>query len=152
MRLAPQAVRSRTSGTHDRRKVPIHSRRMRGPPVSLPPALLTGGLLIGYAIASATALTLMKSAMGNSPFSNPKGLALLAVGSLLYALSFLLWLGILRQWPLAIAYGSCITLTLLLVTIIGWVLFGEEPTPMSILGSVLVVSGVLALALAAAHE
>jgi hypothetical protein len=61
---------------------------------------------------------------------------------LLYALSTVLWVGLLTRYPLSQAYPLVIAVSIVLTTIIGLTLFQEEMTISKIIGLALICTGV----------
>ena len=65
-----------------------------------------------------------------------------AAGATAYAVSFVFWLVISTRAPLSVAYPVAVGVTAILTIIAGAVVFGERPTPLQMLGSVVVLAGV----------
>jgi len=64
------------------------------------------------------------------------------VSLLLYGLATLLWIWILSRVPLSQAY-PWVAMTIVLVSLCGWWLFGERPSPAFWLGLVLITIGLV---------
>lgn len=64
---------------------------------------------------------------------------------LLYALSTVIWVGLLTRFPLSQAYPLVIAISILLTTILGTTIFREEITVEKIFGLLLIGAGVKVL-------
>ena len=67
------------------------------------------------------------------------------VACLLYALSTILWVALLKRYPLTQAYPLVIAVSILLTTAIGLLAFNEQLSFDKIMGLVLVTAGVILL-------
>ena len=65
-----------------------------------------------------------------------------AAGATAYAVSFVFWLVISTRAPLSVAYPVAVGVTSVLTIIAGALVFGERPSALQLLGSVVVLAGV----------
>ncbi|MGI9860685.1 SMR family transporter [Moorella naiadis] len=75
--------------------------------------------------------------LGLSPF--------ILTGLVSFAASFILWLKVLADVPLSYAYPM-VSLGYVLVFLVSWLFLGESLPPLRILGLVLIIAGILAIA------
>ena len=102
--------------------------------------------LAGAIVAEVTGTIALRSSEGFSRLG-PSLLVVLGYGLAFFSLSQAL----VRGMPVGIAYGVWAAIGVTLVALIGAVFFGESLTLVQIGGIVLVIGGVLALELGAAH-
>jgi multidrug transporter EmrE-like cation transporter len=109
-------------------------------------------LLLGaYAGASSTGLLLLKGSLtriratGGYMLAFSGDTVLLAIGLLLYILSFGLWLGVLARMPLSTAFPLAIGLTLALTTTGASLLLGERLGLLKLAGVLLIFAGCAAV-------
>jgi len=117
--------------------------------------VFTGILLIIYATISTGALLLMRTGMANGSFHfeiwphlSLTLNYLLIAGILLYMVSFITWLIIIRLAPLATAYPISVGLVQLFLLVVSARLHHRIPS-VAIIGSVLVIAGITFLTMAA---
>lgn len=114
-------------------------------------------LFIFYALMSTAALLLMKAGLSNSAFhvhlrpnfSATLGYTLI-LGMLLYVMSFLTWLIIIRTAPMTIAYPLSIGLIQLFLMGGSYFLLHGKISVYTVLGSVLVLAGIVLLSVGGA--
>jgi small multidrug resistance pump len=102
--------------------------------------------LAGAIVAEVTGTIALKSSEGFSRLG-PSILVVLGYGLAFFSLSQAL----VRGMPVGVAYGVWAAIGVTVVALIGAVFLGESLTPVQIGGIVLVIGGVLALELGAAH-
>lgn len=109
-------------------------------------------LLLGaYVGASSTGLLLLKGSLtriraaGGYRLTLSGDAVLLAIGLLLYFLSFGLWLGVLARMPLSTAFPLAIGLTLVLTTTGASLLLGEQLGLLKLAGVLLIFAGCAAV-------
>ena len=108
-------------------------------------------LLGGYVGASSTGLLLLKGSLtriratGAYMMTLSGDAVLLAIGLLLYFLSFGPWLGVLARLPLSTAFPLAIGLTLVLTTKGASLLFGERLGLLKLAGMLLIFAGCAAV-------
>jgi len=104
-----------------------------------------------YSVLLATGQAMFKLAAkpggyhGNGPLSSAIHLfttPIFLAACFLYALSTVLWVGLLARHPLSQAYPLVIAVSIVLTTIIGLTLFKEQMTIDKIIGLALVCTGV----------
>jgi small multidrug resistance pump len=102
--------------------------------------------LAGAIVAEVTGTIALKSSEGFSRLG-PSILVVLGYGLAFFSLSQAL----VRGMPVGVAYGVWAAIGVTVVALIGAVFLGESLTPVQVGGIVLVIGGVLALELGAAH-
>ncbi len=108
-------------------------------------------LLLGaYVGASSTGLLLLKGSLTRFRLTGYRltlsgDAVLLAIGLLLYFLSFGLWLGVLARMPLSTAFPLAIGLTLVLTTTGASLLLGEQLGLLKLAGVLLIFAGCAAV-------
>ena|SRR5271166_1242892 len=108
-------------------------------------------LLGAYAGASSTGLLLLKGSLtriratGGYVLTLSGDAVFLAIGLLLYFLSFGLWLGVLARMPLSTAFPLAIGLTLVLTTTGASLLLGERLGLLKLAGVLLIFAGCAAV-------
>jgi small multidrug resistance pump len=102
--------------------------------------------LVGAIIAEVTGTIALRFSEGFSRLG-PSVLVVLGYGVALFSLSQAL----VRGMPVGVAYGVWAAIGVTLVALIGAIFLGESLTAIQIGGIVLVIGGVLALELGAAH-
>lgn len=95
-------------------------------------------VLIFYAMISAFGLFRMKAAPGIITWD-------FALGFTFYCLGFLIWLGILRIYPLSIAFPTAAGLLIVATQFIGIVLLREQLSWTGAVGVVLITCGIVLL-------
>lgn len=77
-------------------------------------------------------------------FSKPLPVLVVAVG---YGLCFFLISLTLRVIPMGVVYAIWSGVGIVLIALIGWVVFGQRPDAPTVMGMLLIVSGVIVLSL-----
>jgi multidrug transporter EmrE-like cation transporter len=97
-------------------------------------------LLLGIAIVAETiATSALKSSEGFSKLG-PSALVLAGYGVAFYFLSLTL-----RSMPIGIAYAVWSGVGIVLITVVGWAVFGQKLDPPALLGMGLIVAGVVVM-------
>lgn len=97
--------------------------------------------LCGAIVSEVIATTALKASQG---FSRPWPSALVVVG---YAAAFYLLSMTLRSLPLGVAYAIWSGLGIALISVIGWLLYGQSLDAPALAGIGLIVAGVLVIQL-----
>jgi len=104
-----------------------------------------------YTIFSVVGLVMMKKYLPiiTSEYSSgnlvPQNILLFSIGAVLYILSFIMWLVILHQFPLSLAYPVAIGMTLTLTSITSVIFLAEPITFNKVMGVVLIIIGIISL-------
>ena len=99
------------------------------------------GLLFLAILAEVVATSALKASVGLTRLGPS---VLVAVG---YLIAFLLFAQVLRAIPVGLAYAVWAGLGILLVTLIGWLLFGQRLDGPALLGMGLIGAGVMVVSL-----
>jgi small multidrug resistance pump len=102
-------------------------------------------LILGAAIAAEVMGTL--SLRASEGFSRLIPSVLVVVG---YLVSFVLLAQVLKYLPVGVVYAVWAATGIALVSILGWVMFGDAIPPLGILGIVVILGGVVMLQLSGA--
>lgn len=108
-------------------------------------------LFILYTAFSVVGLVVMKKYLPTitSDYSCDKvmlqNVVYFSIGGVFYILSFVLWLAILRQFPLSLAYPVAIGMTLTLTSITSVIYLAEPITFNKVLGTILIIAGIVSL-------
>lgn len=96
-------------------------------------------------VVISTGQILFKTASGlidpRHPLANPRGLAILAVALVIYAIATLVWIGILRVAPISRIY-PLMALSFVLVPLAGVFFLKEQVNPLYWGGVALIIAGV----------
>ncbi|MBS0968201.1 QacE family quaternary ammonium compound efflux SMR transporter [Chimaeribacter arupi] len=95
------------------------------------------GILIAAILAEVVATSALKASDG---FSRPGPTLLMAAG---YGIAFYLLSLTLRTMPVGVVYAIWSGLGVVLITLVGWVLFGQKLDTPALLGMALIVAGVI---------
>lgn len=96
-------------------------------------------ILIAAILAEVVATSALKASDG---FSRPGPVLLMAAG---YGIAFYLLSLTLRTMPVGIAYAIWSGLGVVLITLVGWLLFGQKLDLPALLGMALIVAGVMVM-------
>lgn len=104
---------------------------------------------VGYVVLSVAGLLLLRANLAiaagliRSGELSSRPVVLMLVGAVSYAVSFALWLLVLANLPLSIAYPLAVGTTLAFSSLLAWLLLGERMTLQLAAGIVTVFVGVL---------
>jgi small multidrug resistance pump len=96
-------------------------------------------ILIAAILAEVVATSALKASDG---FSRPGPVLLMAAG---YGIALYLLSLTLRTMPVGIAYAIWSGLGVVLITLVGWLLFGQKLDAPALLGMALIVAGVMVM-------
>ncbi len=99
------------------------------------PSLLLGAAIVSEVIATSA----LKASDG---FTRPLPSLVTALG---YALSFYLLAQALKTIPVGVAYAIWSGLGIVLISAVGWLLFGQKLDAATLLGMALIIAGVLVM-------
>jgi len=104
--------------------------------------LAAGQAMFKFAATGTKASSASLIAYAQSLFISPIFLS----ACVLYAVSTVIWVSLLRRYPLSQAYPVVIAISILLTTATGLLLFNENIYPSKLVGLALITVGVLVLA------